>query len=346
MIDPRRDPDGTNTTLLKTFRGGVLALVGANSASSLAFRAVRVLILDEIDRYPLELAKEGSTLAIVKRRTQTYGRRRRIFQCSSPTLTTGAIAAAHARGDQRIFVVPCPACGDEHALRWEDVHYPDDNPDGAHFRCQACQHPWTESERLRAVTAGHWVPTATPIDPTVRSYHMWAGYSPLVRLSQLVRESIDALQAVEQGDLSLWRTFQQTVLGRPVNPDDEVDSPVTTKLRAALRDRRGADWSVPSDTRIVAAADLHADRLEVLVTAWSSEEEVWLLDHHVLAGKPDGGSCVGRAGRDPDAVVRRPGGSSVSTSTAGLCRVRCTSTPEHGSRAGSSRSRAMRTSPS
>ena len=62
VVDPRRNPHGTNTTLLKTFRGGVLALVGANSAASLASRAIRVLVLDEVDRYPPELAKEGSPL--------------------------------------------------------------------------------------------------------------------------------------------------------------------------------------------------------------------------------------------------------------------------------------------
>ena len=291
VIDPRRDPEGTNTTLLKTFRGGVLALVGANSASSLAFRAVRVLILDEIDRYPSELAKEGSTLAIVKRRTQTYGRRRRIFQSSSPTLTTGAISVAHARGDKRIFMVPCPACSDEHELRWEDVHWPPGAPDAAHFECPVCQHPWSETDRLTAVTAGYWKPTATPSDLTVRSYHMWAGYSPLVRLSQLARESIDALASAEQGDLAPWRTFQQTALGQAVNPDDAVESPLTSKLRASLLARRATDaWIVPTDVRVVAAADVHADRIEVLVTAWASDEAVWLLDYQILSGKPDEGT--------------------------------------------------------
>ena len=36
VIDPRRDPEGTNTTLLKTFRGGVLALVRGPSRQSIA----------------------------------------------------------------------------------------------------------------------------------------------------------------------------------------------------------------------------------------------------------------------------------------------------------------------
>ena len=106
-----------------------------------------------------------------------------------------------------MFLVPCPACGDEHELRWEDVRFPQENPDSAHFQCPACKHSLTDAERLSSVEAGHWIPTATAVDQTVRSYHMWAGYSPLVRLSQLARESIAAGEKAEQGDLGPWANF-------------------------------------------------------------------------------------------------------------------------------------------
>ena len=59
VVDQRRSADGTNTTLSKTFRGGILALAGANSPASLAARAIRLLVEDEIDRYPAEISTEG-----------------------------------------------------------------------------------------------------------------------------------------------------------------------------------------------------------------------------------------------------------------------------------------------
>ena len=290
VVDPRRTPEGSNTALSKTFRGGTLDLPGANSAPSLAARSVRVLILDEIDRFPLELGKEGSTLEIAIRRTLTYGARRRILKLSSPTITTAPIHQEYLRGDQRKFFVPCPACADCHPLRWDDLTWPAGDPGLAHFVCPACQHAVTEAERMASVDLGEWRPTATAVDPAVVSFHLWAGYapSPLVRLSQLARESIKAHTAAETGDLLAWRTFRQTALGEAID-DDGSESPTVQKMRVALAARRedGETWAIPADVRVVASADVHADRIEVLVTAWSEDEAVWLLDHRILTGKPD-----------------------------------------------------------
>ena len=44
--------DSGNTVLNKTFPGGYLTLVGANAPADLASRPIRVLLADEIDRYP------------------------------------------------------------------------------------------------------------------------------------------------------------------------------------------------------------------------------------------------------------------------------------------------------
>ena len=41
-----------NTILQKIFPGGHVSMVGANSSSSLASRPIRILLADEIDRYP------------------------------------------------------------------------------------------------------------------------------------------------------------------------------------------------------------------------------------------------------------------------------------------------------
>ena len=50
MISDRRGAG--NTILEKVFPGGSIAIVGANSPSSLASRPVQVLLADEVDRYP------------------------------------------------------------------------------------------------------------------------------------------------------------------------------------------------------------------------------------------------------------------------------------------------------
>ena len=48
-----RSRDSGNTVLHKKFAGGHLTIVGSNSASGLASRPIRVLLLDEVDRLSL-----------------------------------------------------------------------------------------------------------------------------------------------------------------------------------------------------------------------------------------------------------------------------------------------------
>ena len=50
-VKPPRERDSGNTVLHKVFTGGHISLVGSNSTSSLASRPIRVLLLDEVDRF-------------------------------------------------------------------------------------------------------------------------------------------------------------------------------------------------------------------------------------------------------------------------------------------------------
>ena len=49
--DPRAR-DANNTTTHKVFPGGHVSLVGSNSPSGLASRPIRIVLCDEVDRYP------------------------------------------------------------------------------------------------------------------------------------------------------------------------------------------------------------------------------------------------------------------------------------------------------
>ena len=53
LIKDPKTRDSGNTTLHKQFPGGHLTFAGANSVSSLASRPIRVLCLDEEDKYPV-----------------------------------------------------------------------------------------------------------------------------------------------------------------------------------------------------------------------------------------------------------------------------------------------------
>ena len=70
-VSKRRATNQSNTTYLKTYRGGLLAIAGANSASSLASRSIRLLILDESRSVSARVARRGKH---DRSGAQAYGR--------------------------------------------------------------------------------------------------------------------------------------------------------------------------------------------------------------------------------------------------------------------------------
>ena len=81
--DPRARDSG-NTTLHKLFPGGSLTLVGANSPSGLASRPIRLVLCDEVDRYPASAGSEGDPIQLARKRAATFWNRK-IVMVSTPT---------------------------------------------------------------------------------------------------------------------------------------------------------------------------------------------------------------------------------------------------------------------
>lgn len=309
-VHGRREAGGSNTAASKTFAGGSVAFVGANSPAGLASRPVPRVLLDEVDRFPatgvgLRSAKsergysagEGNVRAIAAKRSETFGRRRTIAQVSTPVNTDGPIHAGFQAGDQRRYVVACPHCGEVGILGWLGVDFgarspvvaavrwsADDGADAA-LTCRSCGVVWTDADRQAAVADGQWVAENPAAPAAHRSFHIWAAYSPLSRLPELAADYIAAQAQADAGDTSAMVTFRQTTLGLPVGVDGII-APELERLRFDLLARRTdpAGWTLPVEARAVAAADVHSHRIELAVWAFEPDETSWLLAHLVLHG--------------------------------------------------------------
>lgn len=284
-VSKRRVRDSTNTILAKSFRGGSLSVGGANSAASLASRSVRLLVLDEVDRFPAELQGEGSTIAIALKRTTTYRRRRRILMLSSPTLRGATIDVWFQRGDQRRYFVPCPACGEMHPFEWRNVKWLAEDPRTARLHCPTCDHGINDAERVAILSRGEWRPTAERREANLISFHLWEAYSPLSSLAEVVNGFLRARELQKAGDRSEIHTWQNTTLGEPVEPDDgDGVEPHVLLMRREGRDTWG-EADIPAGAAcITMGVDVQDDRLELLVCGWGPGEESWLVDRQVLPG--------------------------------------------------------------
>jgi phage terminase large subunit GpA-like protein len=281
IADPK-SRDGSNRILHKRFPGGHLTIVGANAPSGLASRPIRILLCDEVDRYPFSAGAEGDPVNLAKKRTVTFWNRK-IVLVSTPTIRGASrIETAYAESDQRQYWVPCPACGAHQVLVWGQVRW--ESPGGAHrpetarYHCIDCDAPWTDALRWSAIRNGAW--RARAPFRGIAGFHLNEIYSSWVRLEAMVRAFLSA----KAGGAEAMKTFVNTSLGETWMESGEAPD----WRRLSDRRERWSPGTVPRGGLILTAgADVQKDRIEVDVWAWGRGLESWLVEHVVIEGGPE-----------------------------------------------------------
>lgn len=286
-IAPARSRDSGNTTSVKEFEGGILLIAGANSAASLSSMPIKKLLLDEVDRYPIEVEDEGDPVDLAEARTSTFPRRK-IFKVSSPTIESiSRINKDWKRSDQRRYFVPCPDCGEKQSLVWENLHWSQGKPEEARYACAHCgvlvdEHhkTWMLDERNGA----EWRPTFPERTAFgVYGYHINALYTPL-GLGRRWGEHAKRYEEVRRDPIRL-KVFVNTVKGETFeDPNEKLD---WEDLLARSRGDVYRSREIPRGYFILTAGvDVQKDRLELQVWAWGPEERGAVIDYQVIDGDP------------------------------------------------------------
>jgi len=271
-----RTRDSGNTIYQKSFAGGYIAIVGANSAAGLASRPVRCVFLDEVDRYPISAGSEGDPIDLARARTKTFSYNRKIVMVSTPT-NKGAsrIEAAYQESDQRQYFVPCPDCGHKQTLKWSDVRWDEGKPETAAYMCEDCGSLWDEAKRLRAIRYGEWIATA-PFTGTA-GFHLNGIYSVWTSLERAAKEFLQAKKLPDT-----LRVFVNTYLAETYEEMGErVDDYAVSE--------RVEEFDEKLDSGIVcitAGIDVQDSYLALEIVGWGRDEESWSIDWIQLYGDP------------------------------------------------------------
>jgi phage terminase large subunit GpA-like protein len=275
-ISDARSRDSGNTTLHKTFPGGHITIVGANSPAGLASRPIRVVLFDEVDRFEPSAGSEGDPVALAKKRSTTFWNRK-ILMGSTPTIKgESRIEAAFEQGDQRYYMVPCPHCRMRQRLVWAQVRWDDGKPETARYVCQHCGVMLGDADKAQMLREGDWE-ASKPFNG-IASYHISEIYSPWVTWGEM------ALSFLENKKLPhTLQTWINTSLGETWEDKGESLEP---KGLLARRESY-TDNSLPSGVlMLTAGTDCQDDRLEHTVWGWGRDEECWRVSHTVLRGDP------------------------------------------------------------
>lgn len=276
VADAKRK-DSSNTTMHKKFAGGHISIVGSNSSAGLASRPIRILLLDECDRFEQSVGGEGSPIALAVARTKTFFNRK-IFMCSTPTIKgLSAIEAAFEESDQRYFNVPCPECNFKQILKWKNVVWEENKPETAAYACEDCGSVIEESKKQWMITNGEWIATAPKVKTA--GFHISELYSVWSTWSDMAINFLEAKKNPET-----LKTFINTSLGesweekgQSINYEDLLDRRLNYDIN-----------TIPEDVMVlVAGVDTQKDRLEISLVGFARDYECYVIDHRIFWGDPN-----------------------------------------------------------
>ncbi|GLK67038.1 phage terminase large subunit family protein [Hansschlegelia plantiphila] len=268
-----------DTLFSRRFPGGSLKLVSARAPRNLRGHTARVLFLDEVDAFEVDVRGEGDPVALAERRTTTFSNRKIIMGSTPVHEQTSRIVRAYERSDRRVYECACPACGERHELRWKDIRWPDDAPGRAFWSCPGCGGVVEDADKATFVSGGRWRPTASH----VKGHH---GYrvSALVSLlpnaswGRLAGEFLEAKKSPQT-----LQTFVNTVLGEAWRDDgEELDEGAL----AGRAEGFGLDELPPEVLVVTAGVDVQDDRIEITTVGWTKDGAALALGHGVVWGSP------------------------------------------------------------
>ncbi|MTH62101.1 phage terminase large subunit family protein [Paracoccus litorisediminis] len=293
IIAPAKSRDAGNTQLEKSFRGGHLIITGGNSAAGLRSMPMRFIHLDEVDAYKDDLDDEGDPVALAEARTQTFGRRKKIFISSTPTVKGASrIETEWELTDQNRYFVPCPHCLGLQWLKFERLRWDRGDPRSVRYVCEHCEAPIEERHKswmLATENGACWQATADPEqvqaarDAGLIGFHISGLYSPIGWLGW---SEIAAKFEAAKGKDAQMKAFKNTVLGETW--EERGEAPDWERLY-----ERREPWlmgTVPAGgLMLTMGVDVQRGsgglgRLEADVWAWGRNGESWLVEHFTLDG--------------------------------------------------------------
>lgn len=270
-----------------------LKLVGSNSEGNLASRPIRYLFCDEVDKWPDQSTREAPSIDLAKARTNFYRQICKQVLTSTPTIETGAIWKEYLLGSQHKNHIPCPHCGHEQPLVFEQIKWPSTLKDllgawdldgvarEAWYECSSCAGKWEQSQQHDLIRRGRWIATNPKAPADHISAHISSLYSPQFSWGDIAK--IFLQKKTTSGGL---HDFYNNILGLPFA--EEAAEVEEEQLDAHRSDYPFGEVPAGVEVRaIILAADHQQAFTNYVVRAFAANGQSWMLDYGRVSGPDD-----------------------------------------------------------
>ena len=302
FYDKMRSRDSNQTILSKFFTGGRLVLTGANSPANLASRPIRILLCDDVDRFPPSASKQGDPVDLAAKRTTTFWNYK-IGLFSTPTAEGASrIDLEYKLGTQEQWQHRCPNCGEWHVpdYRQMQVDYRQTRDEAGNksvivnevrWRCPDCGFEFSELE-MKNAPQRYEAQNPDALKNGTRSFWITGFSSPWLSWKDIMREWLEA-----RGDPNREAVVCNTRFGESYKLTGEYSDE-----NIFLERREDYDAEIPPKVLLLTAAvDVQANRLEYEIVGWSAGFERWGICRDIIRGEPNNPATW----RELDAVLDR-----------------------------------------
>lgn len=277
-------------------RNGSLKVASAGSPADLTGTTRKLVIGDDLAKW--EMTEMGDPEALMVSRASAFEDAKILRISTAMIAGTCRISRAYQRSDQRLFFVPCPHCGHEAPLTWENfrANIDPERLAAAHFTCDACGAVIDHSHKVAMVAAGRWVAQNPRGDHP--GFHLWRAYVPQRDWASIAVEYAQVMgwtgmtvgQATDAAlrktvEAETEQTFWNDVLGLPY--EQASKGPDWEALRDRVENAEPGEvlprGIVPARGVILTAGvDCQQDRTEVHIVAFGANARRWTVDYIVI----------------------------------------------------------------
>lgn len=285
--------DSGNTMLQKSFPGGMLTIVGSNSASGLASTPAKYVLGDERDRWALSAGTEGDPWALAEARTTTFYNSKMVDVSTPTDKGTSPIEKSFNEGTRERWCHQCPHCGEYSNIVFNDIKFDFETVGSGRkkdyiihsiaWSCPECGCISTESEMRRQ--PAKWI--AENPDAYAKGHRSfwlnafsspWQGWSKVVYAFLVARKDPQRLKVVYNTMLGeLW--------------EDRGDLEDEDAMLGRREDYGNCDDGTPVELpdgvlALTCGVDTQDDRLEYEVLGHGHYGETWGIKRGIIMGDP------------------------------------------------------------
>lgn len=268
-----------NTIMKKNFPGGHITIVGANSATGLASRPIKVLLADEVDRYPSSAGTEGDPLSLAQKRQTTFWDKKTVIVSTPVIKGQSRIETEFNQSTQEEWNVPCPECGHMQPFVWSNLIFNKDNPTKhIRYKCERCGGEFNEHRWKMQSKKGRFV-AAVP-ESEVRGFHINTMASSFCSWADIIQKFLVANEQLEQGNPEGMKVWINTELGETWEERGEQLEENELYSRREIYTAEVPDGVIV----LTAGVDVQDDRFEVEVVGWGQGKESWGIRYQKIYG--------------------------------------------------------------